>query len=351
MSGNNQPRVPAGNPNGGQYGSMPKGEPTPGQLRWAARGEDLEAGRFVPAITHGTAIDPRRTSRRKEWWDSHFSAAQWGAPRGDYPKMPDDYTPGNTGGQALSGGRRTHRMRYESDGVSVRMPSKTSIRRFAKEGHRTFDVPYSVTGEDGKALSGWARVSGPQNGLWDVQIAGNGSNATELAAREIIHATLEGRRPSVPVSDVNAIIEQRRREKRAAGAPVAEVKSTWIDGTGFAADPEAKDGSGLMVMTTNGKKYGYKATFADYKAVRDSRSPGATFTARIKKQKERINVEQCPSCQWFSPDIEAHRCQIRRGDVESTPSTFAQNARGAATTALGRFAQRISGRQAGQQAG
>ena len=45
--------------------------------------------------------------------------------------MPDDYTPSMTIGKSLEGNRRTHRMCYRGVGVALRMPSATSIKRYA----------------------------------------------------------------------------------------------------------------------------------------------------------------------------------------------------------------------------
>lgn len=330
-----QNRHPRGTSEGGRFAEGVRGEP-PRTIDWDARGLDMDIETYVPPVVHGSAIPVSSTADRERWWSNHFVSAGWNAPQGDYPKLPDDYTPRMTGGQALSGSRRTHRMRYGADGVEVRMPSKTSIRRFAKEGNRTFDIPYSTTGADGVTISGWARVSGPQNGLWDVQVLGSkGTSQADMAraaqAREIIHATLEGRRCAIPVSDVNQILAAHKRRTAARGVPVAPVTSKWIRGMGY------NEASGTMVMKTDaGKSYGFKVPRETFARIRSARSPGAEFNYRVKGKSERVKVAQCPSCSYYTSDPAAHRCRIEPGQREQSPSGFALAAQAAARDLLGR---------------
>lgn len=325
-----QRRIPPGVRTGGQYTFIPKAE---NPELWADRGAALADEGYVPAVAHGTVMEARSRSKPAVWWSHHCASGEWNVPSGDYPKLPDDNTPGMHGGSALSGHRRTHRMRYHFNGVDVRMPSKTAIRRFASEGpHRTFDVPYSVTDDKGVSYSGWMRVSGPQAGLWDVQPLGtNSRNVQQLAkAREVVHATLEGRRPEMDVSDAAAILRHARRERAAAGVQVAPTKedSSWIKKVGYG------DNTGVMVIETDRQAYGFRVDPKLYAELRDSHSPGRTFNYEVKGKKAGVKVEQCGSCQRYTADMAAHRCPITTGSRESEPSLFSTDAKGRAQRLL-----------------
>lgn len=324
-----QPRIQPGVRTGGQYTFKAHAE---SPELWADRGSALAVDGYVPAVAHTTIRAAGRRDGVQTWWANHFASGEWNVPSGDYPKLPDDNTPGMHGGAALSGHRRTHRMRYHFNGVDVRMPSKTAVRRFAAEGHRTFDVPYSVTDEWGVSHSGWMRVSGPQAGLWDVQALGvNSQNVQQLAkAREVVHATLEGRRPEMDVSDVGAILRHARRQRAAAGVTVAPTKqdSSWIKKVGYG------DNTGVMVIETDRRAYGFRVDPKLYAELRDSHSPGRTFNYEVKGKKAGVKVEQCGSCQRYTSDMAAHHCPITPGARETEPSAFSTNAKGRAASML-----------------
>lgn len=340
-----QRRVEKGVSNGGEWREGRRDAPPElgdDNRAWQARGLDLAADAYVPAVLHRSSQRAGRTGDVDAWWNNHFASATWNAPDGEYPKMPDDYTPGDSGGRALSGSRHTHRMRYGADGVDVRMPSKTSIRRFARDGHRTFDVPFSTTNSNGNTISGWARVTGPQAGMWDVQVLHDGRTdrhgvIAAAQAREIITATLEGRRCTVPVSDVGELVAHARRERAARGVDLVRPKSTWIKGLGY------DDAAGTMIMrgqyttkdgVTHSRVYGYATTRENFARVASAQSPGAAFTATIKHKTDRVSVARCPSCGLYTTDIPAHRCRIERGDRSTSRTSFETAAHDTARDAL-----------------
>ncbi len=127
----------------------------------ADRRERIRAGGYVsPAAAPRASVDPRSSAYVHDWWEAEHATAEYGNEAGAYPQMPDDYTPSQGLGNALSGHRRTHRMAYSGAGVSMRMPSVASIRRYALEvgasqgGKATFDVPVTATYPGGE-VTGW----------------------------------------------------------------------------------------------------------------------------------------------------------------------------------------------------
>ncbi len=124
------------------------------------------SGNYVLAVAVRGGPDPRHAHGRATWWGAHFRTAEYGGGTpagqvGEYPQMPDDFTPKRTLGQALSGHRRTHRMAYinKAGGYTLRMPSATSIKAFDRQTGGTFDVPVSARDAAGRSVSGWVRVT------------------------------------------------------------------------------------------------------------------------------------------------------------------------------------------------
>lgn len=305
----NQPREPIGLPIGGQWteqalaGSgiaLAADLAEPGGDLFAQRREALAAGGYVPAVATRAVASPLTTQKRDDWWDTHFVQAEYSDGAG-YAKMPDDYTPSQSGGRALSGKRRTHRMAYSAGGVAVRMPSRTAIHRYSAEnGNPTFDVPVSASLPDGD-VQGWVRVTKVGPGSWETTGVGFPPGA-EVGVAEAVGATLEGRAAAMRPQNFNDLIERRRQRLMERGFEMEEVDSSWISSFGY--DPA----TGVMAtMTTSGRLYGHKVPEETYEIVAGSRSPGALFN-KLVKGNERAEVERCEGCGRFRAVAAPHSC-------------------------------------------
>jgi len=309
------PRVVAGVPEGGQWTTAARSEadvsldqsPTAAMHAIAARHDALTAAGFVPALAVTALDDPARTYGRQDWWDTHFATSEYRAGGGGYPQMPDDYTPSRTGGNAMSGDRRTHRMKYASDELTLRMPSATSIKRFSRtEDQRTFDVPVSAafTSPDGseRTVAGWVRVTRGGAGSWTATGMGFDAGADAHVA-EAVAAVLESRRPSRALREVGDLIARRRERESGAGVPLSPVASSWISAVGY------DEASGIMATQTEaGATYGHLVSRERFSAVVNSDSPGARFNSLVKGKQPRAEVVQCEQCGRFSSALKAHVC-------------------------------------------
>lgn len=320
MSGNTQPRgktTPASN--NGSYTTFTHGmgevalsdavrtpDAATKYLGNAQRLDALARNGFVPATIVAAIDDPRSSARRKAFWDQHFLAAEHrGTGERAFPKMPDDYTPRMTGGQALSGNRRTHRMCYRDSDLTFRMPSVTSIKRYAAETRSTFDVPVTAMDKAGRSVSAWVRVTNTGTGAWAVEPLGfEGVTAAKIS--EAVAARLESRRPSMPPADQRDLIERHKDRLAKQGMELQPVQSSWIEGfTYLPAD-------GVMVMkTSRGGTYGYHVDRTIFEEVRKDRAPGAAFNALIKNKTEASPVASCDGCGHFYAQSRGHQCPAR----------------------------------------
>jgi hypothetical protein len=302
-----QPRVTRGVPEGGQWSARSHAEadvdlsgvPKVADVASQRLAELAELG-YVPAVALRTDLSPQSAARRGDWWDDHFASAEYGHDRGGYRQMPDDFTPGRTGGQALSGHRRTHRMCYSGSGVSVRMPSATSVRRFSAEQPGTFDVP--VTAEIGGAsVQGWVRVTRTGD-RFHTSALGFGAGAEPHVA-EAVSAVLEARRPSMALRECGDLLERRRARLEAAGTPLQPVSSSWIDSVGY------EDDSDTMVVTTKrGDTYGYDVGRSTFDTIVESSSPGRAYNELVKGRTDRKQVSRCQACARFTTAGAPHAC-------------------------------------------
>ena len=275
-----------------------------------ARQEELAAGGYVSAVSIRALDDPRRTALRQQWWDSHFATAEYQAPGagGEYQQMPDDNTPARSGGQALSGNRRTHRVAYSGAGVTIRMPSATAIRRFeADSGGQTFDVPVSYLTDTGESHSGWVRVTRSGND-WAATGLGFGADA-QIEVSEAVSAIMEARRPTRSLREVGNLLAHRKDRTALAGAEMVNLNtSTWISGVSY------DDATGVMGMTTRtaGRAYGYQVPRATFEAVAKAHSPGAVYNRLIKSQPDvdRVPVKRCGQCGRFFAATDSHTCPL-----------------------------------------
>ena len=336
-------RVPPGVPTGGQFAPTHRPEATDVQLvddettagprLDADRESELEAfleerrkairaGGYVPPTAATLVnVDPRSSAYVREWWEAEHAAAEYGGEAGVYPQMPDDYTPSRGLGNALSGHRRTHRMAYAGAGVSMRMPSVASVRRYALElaassgvdsstRSVTFDVPVTATYPGGE-VTGWVRVTRSEDGGFATRGLGFSKEASAYVA-EGVQCLLEARRPTRALAETGNLLERRRQRAAQIGTHLAEVRSSWIRAAGY------DKATGTMVLTTATHEYGYRVPPDVFTKVTTARQPGGVFNQLIRGRATRVEVRQCERCQRFTADVTAHRCPPREAPRLST---------------------------------
>lgn len=268
------------------------------------RADLLRAEGYADAQATPDPFDPETTKHRPEWWAHSFAHAEQ-AKGGGYDIMPDDYTPGMTEGRALSGNRRTHRIKYEGAGVQLRMPSATSIRKYAKElKGRTFDVPVEANTPAGTVM-GHVRITPGPNGTWSVSGVRMPDGRNEYVS-EAVQAILEDRRPSLALAQTQDLLERRRERLFAAGTKQSPPKyaSTFIEGVGY------NQYSAEMTFNLSGRQYGYKVPPEVAKNMLTSSNPGRAYAALIKGKRRRFDVVECPKCRRFINEDTAdmHQC-------------------------------------------
>lgn len=306
----------------------------PQDTDWRAqRAAQLASMGYAPPIATGTRIDPASTRDIGEWWNTSFVDAEYGHGAGDYPLMPDDNTPGMTGGNAISGHRRTHRMSYSGNGVTLRMPSKTAIHRFSASQHdRTFDVPVSASLPDGSTVQGTVRVTRGSDGQWETK--GLGFNPEhEVYVAEGVAAVLEGQRARTSLRAAGDLMQRRQERLAAGGSKPIPVESSWIRSVGYTADGNGPAGSGVMTLTTKeyvrkdgtsagAKTYGYKVDANTFSAMLNSEAPGKVFN-RFVRGAEGAQIRTCEKCGLMTANAQ-HQCatkvsprRVEDGDVRS----------------------------------
>ena len=292
----------------GRFAEMTRREPVVnlGEVRaqrtLAERFRQLAAGGYVQASTIPSAAPTSVTEDRDEWWDRSWVSAEYADNGKSYPQMPDDYTPAQGSGQALSGNRRTHRMRYSGAGVDMRMPSATSIRRFSDEKRNaTFEVPVSVSINGGPTVNGWVRVTRTGPNSWHTTALGSGTGAGADQVAEAVASVLESRAPTRALMGAGDLLAKRRARRAAEGVEPEPVKSSFIDGIGY------NETTGTMTTVIGGKTYGHQISRKLFDAVRSSERPGAIFNSLVKKN-PREAVTTCQKCGRIHSAMLVHKC-------------------------------------------
>ena len=255
---------------------------------------------FIPAVS-GSAEKSGVTARRvNTWWDSHFVRAEYRPDSTGYPQMPDDYTPKRAGGQSIEGNRHTHRMVYTNDQVSLRMPSATSIKRYAAETGSTFDVPVTATFPGGD-ISGWVRVTKNGPNAWSAQGL-NFPDGDSAMVSEAVGAILEARRPSTALREVPDLMVRRAERIASGGHRLQESpKESFISGAGYDRT------RGVLAVKIGGRTYGYKAKPDRVRAFSNAHNIGQAYNRLIKGTKS-AEVVECDKCNRFNLAGEVHRC-------------------------------------------
>ena len=292
----------------------------------ASRKDALTHASFISAQASAAAAGDRDEDR-DEWWSRSFGNAEWRNDTG-YPKMPDDFTPSGTGGQSVTGNRRTSRRWYKGEDISVRMPSVSAIKRFSRSiDSGTFDLPVQVSnGADG--IQGWVRVT--QHGQqWSV--TGIGMNAADSAGMsEAVRALLESRTPTVELSTVANLRDRYKARVRQEGMQTEQLNSGWIKAVGY----DKK--SGTLALSMNGRHYGWPVSEDVAQQLRTSRSPGKVFNQLVKGKPRSEQLDACDNCgRVYSPKMD-HRCPARHNAPESSAGVWDRLARAAARVRDGR---------------
>ncbi|MCU6480549.1 KTSC domain-containing protein [Arthrobacter sp. A2-55] len=308
MSTDTKPRQPKGIPVGGQFREIthPEAGVTLNADRnralMARRLEQLKSIGFVPATTMDAVASPMTTEHREEWWNRNFVAAEYAESAKSISQMPDDYTPQRTLGQAMSGHRRTHRMRYGNGDIQLRMPSATAIKRYSKEhGNPTFDVPVSVALKGGAARQGWVRVTMTGPNSWETTALGGPDDDASAQVSEAVAAVLESRRPMTALAKVGDLLEARKARRAAEGVELTPVASSFLDKVGY--DPA----TGTMATQIGSKLYGHRVAPEVFERLKASPRPGAVYNRSVK-QSPGAGVERCEQCGRFTAAALAHKC-------------------------------------------
>lgn len=328
---------PAGTNTGGQFdgrtltrppsGSLEPARPTDAQQiettataeqsRFLHRAELIEQG-YAPAQFTPSRTNVKSTEGIRTWWSEHFINAEHGSKDSDgatYPVIPDDYTPRQTFGLALSGKRRTHRIKYEGEGYAVRMPSATAIKRFADEsGSNTFDVPVqaSRTLPDGResTTTGYVRVTRNGPSSWHTEPLGLGDQSGAVVG-ESVSTILEARHPSIALKDAGNLYQKYQHRKANQGSELAPLKrpSSFVNGIAY------NQQHGEIYVRLGERQYGYRFPQAEaaYKAMQMSHSPGRTYNEYIKKLGGgHFEVTSCDSCGRTYRTERGHSCTAQR---------------------------------------
>lgn len=259
------------------------------------------------------AVAPASSTRNiDQWWDRAFDTGAYNH-RGTVPHMPDDYTPARTSGRALSGRRRTHRMRYCVADGQVRMPSRTSVLAFMDEtDSHSVDVPvvYSAHGTD---VSAWVCVTRNADGSIEARTRG-ADGRTDLLIAESVSASLERRH--VEVTSVDDLYERRQARRALYGTTAAPMGPSFITGADY------DETTHRLTIAIGENAYQYTVDPATYRRLAESPRPGAVYNRLVKGTGESTKLRQCGVCGRYAND--RHVCPVKESKAYAE-STFAQH--------------------------
>lgn len=308
----NQNRVPAGVPTGGQWAEGRRAEASLPALNTSFLKERV-ATLMEHAFMGATMAMSKMGKARGNWsygstgaldskgetlWERTRSLGEYDS-QGGIPRMsrrPKDV--------------RSLLRNYQGKGMSVTMPSVTSVRRMAKEvgPGRAFDIPVSFPGPDGTTTDGWVRVmKNKGRGGWSTRALGAPDEKTHAYMSEAVNSMLEARRitGNLNTKDVKTLIHERddRNVRRQQSSKAAKkVTSGWIHSVRY------DHGSRQIVMTTKtGKSYSTHGSLFEYERLAQAKAPGRVFNEMKKTHDIRQSI-QCESCNQYFPVTSAHRC-------------------------------------------
>lgn len=254
---------------------------------------------YAEAMVADAAAPVDTTRNIDGWWARAFATGEYSTGE-TVPHMPDDWTPNMTGGNAISGHRRTYRRRYQVAGRDFRMPSKSAIHSYM-ESHNlsVLDVPISVATSGGDKQQ-FVRVYRGRNGSFDVRALGNGPES--LLVGESVAAVLENR--ALMYRSSQDLIDQRHARDLVAGVQVDRNihRSSFLTGASYDHD------TGVITVAMGDHAYQYEGSEETYAKIRDSRAPGITYNQLIKaKQGSFVKLSRCPNCGRYASDS-GHEC-------------------------------------------
>lgn len=273
----------------------------------------IEEG-YTPAATLSSLTRPDSTEGIDEWWGASFLAG--GTDESGLPRMDDAWRPSKWsrhGGNALSGDRRVHRMSYKTDGLTVRMPSKTMIRRFASEQDSTFAIKVEYADRGGAARMTEVKVQRLKNGMFRCETIGEDAD-TPTGARigELVTATLEGSRPPLDFGRSGSLTEDARRRalaaRAAAGSQMVAVKSSWVAGV---VPLPTQNAVGIVTKqsTRQGRStYVRPANAHDFQRLVGADAPGKVANPMLRGRHDLGQIEQCAECGRYKAQASTHVC-------------------------------------------
>lgn len=309
---------------------------------YAARAEQMAtANGYVKPMADRAYQNPAQRGDGESvqnWWDTRNAQAEYSGDSKGYEKMPDDFTPSRGTGNSLSGHRRTHRMNYSGAGISMRMPSATSVRAFADtQKGKSFDVPVEATYEGG-TVSGWVRCTKGEDGTWMTEGLGFEGNQRQVA--EAVSAVLEARRVRTALAGYSSMDERRAERLARAGARIRPVDdSSFIKG--IAVNPVA----GLTFTKIRDKVYTNK-TVTNIAEFQQSYSKGREYNDKIKSAPSLGEAKQCEKCQgYYSPALGSHVClRASHSEPQQLQDEYLGRRRERGASFLSSFAKRLTGR-------
>lgn len=272
--------------------------------RISERAQALLDDGYLPAFSRRATQNPNIAGdddARDTWWANQNAQGEYSNDGKGYEKMPDDWTPSRHSGKALSGHRRTHRMKYEGAGISMRMPSATSIRSFAEtQNGKSFDVPVEAT-YPGGSVSGWVRCTRGEDGTWMTE--GLDFKGDQRQVAEAVSAVLEARSVRTALKQWESMDDRRAERLARSGAKLHDVSgSSFIKGIG--TNPVA----GVTFTKIRDQVY-VNQTVTDVRAFRASPSKGKEYNAKIKSQPSLGKAKHCDKCNgYYAPALGSHIC-------------------------------------------
>jgi hypothetical protein len=270
-------------------------------------GADVDAAHLDTANT--TSLGAHR------WWEDQYLLGEYKARAQDQaPAMPRHWAPGQLG--AGAGGYTPRRMMYRGDGVEIRMPSWTSVRRFAdRMNGSSFDVPVAARMSNGREVTGWVRCTRAADGRWATRGLSWPKNDEKVA--EAVGTVLEARSPRLALSEKGAVRRRQAARRRAAGVELEDVHdSQFLAQLGH--DPVTDT---MFVVTRDGRLYGHRVPRETFRRIMGSDSKGSEWAKLSKTSPPRVPVVKCSNCGRFKAGRKPHLCPVAEArPVQPDPS-------------------------------
>lgn len=265
------------------------------------RNEELAAGIDTPGVIAEGVAPAASTHNLRQWWTTAFLEGEY-SQSGDVARMPDDWTPRMSKGRAISGYRRTHRVKYSVGDYDIRMPSRTAINSYmVKMGLETLDVPIGISQGEDNGSQMFVRVFRHPNGAFDVRTIG-ADGEQDIIAGESVAAILEG--TSGQVSSFKELYKRRQARMEAAGFVMERNvrNSTFMESLDW--NPRRR----IISIVMNGKLYRYRGSKAIYTQLQNPAKRGKALSDLKKNYKLLGAHGRCHQCGRFMSD--PHLCPV-----------------------------------------